>query len=131
MSGAVQIQVKGLRSVQRSLRKLQDKELQKELRAAHKKVSDMAAEAGKAEAPKRTGRLAASIKGKATGRQGAVKAGTGKRVPYAGVIHFGWPGHGIESNEFLYRGVNKKEKQILEAYERELKRIIKKAGLSR
>lgn len=130
MSGFVRINVKGLKETQRALRKLEDKNLQKELREAHKRAAEMAAAAGKAEAPKLTGKLAASIGARASQRSASVKAGTGKRVPYAGVIHYGWPGHSIEPNEFLYRGINKKQKQIRTAYEQELKRVLKKAGLA-
>lgn len=125
----LRIDVTGLRETQRALRKLQDKELQKELRGAHKKAAQAAADAGEAEAPKLTNKLAASVGARASGRGASVKAGTGKRVPYAGVIHFGWPKRGIAANEFLYRGISKKQKQITEAYEKDLTRIIKKAGL--
>lgn len=126
----VHIRVDNLRDLQRALRKLQDKELQRELRGAHKKAADRAAEAARDEAPRVTGRLAASIGARASQRSASLKAGTGKRVPYAGPIHFGHRRRNIEPNEFLYRGIDRKQRQITEAYERELAHIIKKAGLS-
>jgi len=60
------------------------------------------ADTSRARAPRRTGRLAASTRPIADRRQAMVTAG-GPGVPYAGVIHFGWPAHHIRAQPWLYR----------------------------
>lgn len=50
--------------------------------------------------PEDSGTLASTLR---TGRgktKAVVRAG-GARAPYAGVIHYGWPAHGIEAQPFL------------------------------
>ena len=122
------IEVEGLRELRRDLAKLEDRGLLNELRQAHKDASERAAKAAAAEAPERSGRLARSIKPKPKNDEGRVKAGTGKRVPYAGPIHFGWRNRGIEPNQFIYRGISRVIKDIQKDYERDVNRIAKKLG---
>jgi hypothetical protein len=68
------------------------------LDAAHSRVGGfVAAQAGRA-APRRTGRLASSVRVLgSTGKDVTV----GSSLVYAGVIHYGWPRRGIAANPFL------------------------------
>lgn len=53
-------------------------------------------------APHDSGRLEASIKGNRAKGKATVKAGS-RRVPYAGVINYGWPRRGITADGFMQR----------------------------
>ena len=128
MASSRHIDVKGMRELQRDLRKIGDKSLMNELRAAHKKASDRAAKAAALEAPFRSGKLSRSIKAKPTNKEGRIKIGTPKRTPYAGPIHFGWLKHGIKKNEFGYRGIRNVIKEIQKDYERDINNVAAKIG---
>jgi hypothetical protein len=53
-----------------------------------------------ARVPVLTGRLEASLRA-GKGKTKAVARAGGARVPYAGVVHYGWPARNIEPNPFL------------------------------
>lgn len=90
-----------------------------------KEAGDMAAAAIRAEAPKRSGRLARSVRaGRAVGRA-RVSVGR-KSVPYAGPIHWGWPEHNIEANKFGTRGLQAVDGQVAEKFEQGMKRVLAK-----
>ena len=50
-------------------------------------------------------------------RQTGVSVLAGRsRVPYAGVIHFGWPAHNIEPQPFLYEALEDKREDVATLY---------------
>jgi hypothetical protein len=53
-------------------------------------------------APRRSGKLAASIKGNKAKSKAVVKAG-GARTPYAGPINYGWTSRNIAPSKFMQR----------------------------
>jgi len=116
---AMRIEVKGLKQIQREVRSV-DRDLAKEMRAAGKSAAQIIADQGEIEAPKRTGRLAASVKSVAQTNSAAVKAGTAARVPYAEPVHFGWPARGIKANPFLYRAIAKTSDRAAAEYEKKI-----------
>jgi hypothetical protein len=59
----------------------------------------------------------------------SVKAGF-KRVPYAGVIHFGWPARGILPRPFLYDALDARRDEVMDAYTDGMADLIKKNGLA-
>lgn len=80
------VQVKGARELRRSLKKAEgDLNAMKD---AHEKVSRMVAALAQASAPKRSGRLASSIRGTRQQSRAVVKAG-GRKAPYAVFVHWG------------------------------------------
>lgn len=79
--------------------------------------------AGAADAPTRTGTLAASIRPAGTKTAGIVRAGK-KSVPYAGPIHWGWPAHNIEPQTFLTDAAKSTEPQWVPLYQERLEKII-------
>jgi len=99
-----------------------DRQFVREMAAANRKLSEAGALSARGEAPKLSGRLAASIRPH-RGRwyKAEIKAG-GKRLPYAGPIHYGWPKRNIEPNLFLERGAerirNRAKKDYIRAVER-------------
>jgi phage gpG-like protein len=80
----VAIRVDGLRELHAALRNT-DREAAKALRAELKAVAASVATEAASLAPRRTGRLAASIRPYATGN----RAGVRSSLPYAGVVHWG------------------------------------------
>jgi len=73
--------------------------------------------------PRRSGRLAASIRAQGTQRAGRVAAGK-KSVPYAGPIHWGWPARNIKPQPFLTDALASKQETVVEIYLTETDRLI-------
>lgn len=105
--------------------------LRRELKRAGVDLSDLrdvnlqAAQtvAGAVLPPRRTGRLAGSIRPGASRTAGVVRAG-GARIPYAGPIHWGWPAHRIEAQPFLVDAAQRTEPTWVEQYMTELDRVL-------
>lgn len=53
-------------------------------------------------APRRSGALAGNVRGNRAKSRATVSAG-GARVPYAGVINYGWKARGIQASGFMQR----------------------------
>lgn len=123
------VRVEGIRDTRRRLRKLEEKELLKEMRGDFKDIADMVARYAANEAPVRTGRLKRTIKGQATQQSASVKAGTDSRVKYAGPIHWGWKARGIEKNQFIMRAVVRLRGDIERLAEQGVRRAKRKARL--
>lgn len=71
-----------------------------DLKTANARAASIVAQAAAASAPRRTGRLAATVRGnKAVGK--AIVRGGSARVPYAGPIHWGWPARHIAAQPFM------------------------------
>lgn len=45
------------------------------------------------------------------------------RIPYAGVIHFGWPARNIEPQPFLYDALDARQTEVAAAYAVHVKRL--------
>jgi hypothetical protein len=139
------IEVQNLREMNAAIRKAGGPEAVKALRRANIRVVRPVVVEAKVLVPKRSGKLAASIGGGATARYAYVKAGTAKRVPYAGPINYGWPGpsmsralaksrspfwanvgrkgvRGIAADHFLNRAVEHELPTVLHTYETEMRR---------
>lgn len=91
-------------------------------------AEEVARDAGRI-VPVQTGALAGTIRPARTKNKAVVRAGTGARVPYAGVINYGWPAHGITPTEFLTRPANSDLPQKSAAIERNLAALIRKYDL--
>ena len=118
--------VEGGRELRRTLRQA-GSDLS-ELKAAHQKVVDAVLTEARTRAPRRTGNLAASRKATAAKTAGTVKGGNRRKgptgVPYAGPIHWGWPGHNIEPNTFLVDAAETTRPTWVGIYEQEIDRIL-------
>jgi hypothetical protein len=115
------IEVKGARELGRALKKGHP-ELLKRLKTENKALAGLVADTARGEVPRRSGRLAASIRPGVTQKSGVVRAGT-KAVPYAGPIHFGWfkrkapaVGGPIRPNPFLYRALDARRDEVYDRY---------------
>ena len=65
--------------------------------------------------PTLTGRLGSTLRSSATQSAGIVRAGR-KSVPYAGVIHWGWPARNIKAQPWLVDAAKSSESQWLDVY---------------
>lgn len=115
------VQVDGIDQLRRTLRRAGHDVSQ--FKRANKAAADVVAGAARPVAPKRTGRLAASVRAGATQKAGVVRAGK-KNVPYAGPIHWGWPARGIAAQPFLAATVRSSEPEWIEVYNAHIDDII-------
>lgn len=142
-----QVRVSGLRELQREVRKAKGSEGRKALTRANRKAANIVRDdARTVTVPRKSGRLAGSIRATAGAAKAAVMAGSA-RVPYAGVINYGWPAgsmrqalstsssaywrrvaskvSGIKGREFLNRAVARKLPEVRETYIEELERVLR------
>jgi hypothetical protein len=71
-----------------------------DLRSTNAAVATYVAVRSAAAAPRRSGALAASVRGNAAATNATIRAG-GAAVPYAGPIHWGWPARHIAAQPFI------------------------------
>lgn len=86
-------------------------------------VADVIVPEGRRQSPVQTGDLRGTVRPGGRKDEGRVYAGTAS-VPYAGVIHFGWPAHGIEPNPFLYRALDRRRREVVDRYEKAVSKLI-------
>ena len=82
------VKVEGAARLRRELRRAGD-DLD-DMTAAHRTVAQIVAAIAQASTPRRSGALAATVRGSGTKTRASVRAGY-KRTPYAGIIHYGTP----------------------------------------
>ena len=94
-----------------------------EMKDSHARVSAFVADEAEARAPRRSGRLAASVRGSRQVRRARVSAG-GAAVPWAGPIHWGWPDRNIEAQPFIADAAHDTEPRWLPTYLEEVEAIV-------
>ena len=120
------IKIQGGKELRRELRKMGDD--MQDLKELNLDVATIVSERAKDIVPRRTGNLADTIRPSGTKTAGRVRSGF-KRVPDAGVIHFGFPARGIKPQPFLYDALDQRRDEVLDRYFQGVKKIQKKAGL--
>lgn len=80
-------------------------------------------------APRRSGRLRASIKANKAKSKAVIRAGSA-RVPYAGAINYGWRARNIDPSNFMQRADEVLRRTVPKTLERQMKRMIRRQGLS-
>ena len=117
------ITVDGVKELSRSLRKTgHDLE---DLKDANEKVSRVVADRARVIVPRASGALRASIRPSRKARQVTVRAGRAK-VPYAAVIHWGWPRRRIPRRPYLTDAAAQTRRQWLGEYRRAVQRELRK-----
>lgn len=127
----------GAKELALSLRRLGDKELSDEMRAASKAAAQTIVPYARRRAPvgvgtKSPGSLRDSIKADSTRSMARIKAGSPKRVPYARAIHSGryvgnrTRGFRTKGNPFLRKAIPEAWPELVDAYEKGLNRVAKK-----
>lgn len=117
------IHVTGLREVVRSLN--QFKQATEDLKDANNAIGSKVSRDAVATAPKLTGALAGSIRPNRAKNNIQIKAG-GAKVPYAGVIEYGYPTRGIEAQPFLRRAAWDNMGYVKEEYARNIQGLVQK-----
>lgn len=111
------IRVDGLAPLRRDLKRVAGDLA--DLKAANARAIDtVIAEAGR-NVPRRSGALAASLRGSKGANRATVLAG-GARLPYAGPVHWGWPARNIEPQPFVVDAAHDTEPEWLGAYQDEI-----------
>lgn len=135
------VKVTGAKELRKSIRQIEDaaakKGMQADLKGAYRTAARAVEVQAKMEAPRRSGRLAGSIKAKGTTTGASIVAGGLKAVPYAGPIHYGWPsrpnkskrwrGGPIAANPFLTRAAAGSIDIVRDVLADELQRVLDKA----
>lgn len=80
-------------------------------------------------APRRSGRLKASIKANKAKSRAVIRAGNA-RVKYAGAINYGWRARNIRAANFMERADARLRVTVPRTLDRQIKRIIRRQGLS-
>jgi hypothetical protein len=94
-----------------------------DLSAVNKRTADKVVQASKPSAPRRSGALAASTRPSGTKVAAVVRAGSAA-LPYAPVIHFGWPGHHIAPQPWVYTAAQSTEGEWTGYYNDEIDKIL-------
>jgi hypothetical protein len=115
--------VSGLREVVRNLEKVGIEAA--DMKEVFTAIGQMVANQASLLAPRKSGRLAASIKPTKTKNKAAVRGGSA-RVPYAGAINYGWRKRGIAPSRFLQRAIDANESKAVQMMEDGLDQIITK-----
>lgn len=115
------VKIEGARELRRTLKRAGvDVEDMKDANAA---AGNIVAAAGRVSAPRRSGRLGGTVRASRAAASATVRAG-GAAVPYAGVIHWGWPGHHISAQPWLSEAATRTEATWLAAYEAGVAKVL-------
>lgn len=99
-----------------------------DLKDAFSNIATEGARFAAREAPHRSGRLAADIRGNRARSSAHVAAGRAS-VPYAGPINYGWAKHNIAPSGFMQRADQAWQPYALKRLEREINHQIERRGL--
>ena len=114
------VKVKGLREVVRSFNQYEG--AIDDLKEANAKIGQKVSQSAIATAPKLSGTLASTIRPNRAKNNVQIKAG-GARVPYAGVIEYGWPAHNIEAQPYLRRAAWDNRSYVIDQYSANLESL--------
>ena len=120
---AATFEIEGGKELRKSLRDVENG--LKDLKVAHAEAAGIVAEAAMAGAPRRSGRLAGSIRPSGTKAAAIVRAG-GARIPYAGVQEYGWPGHNIPAQPYIVPAAHDTESTWIARYEAAVDQLLGK-----
>lgn len=121
-------QIDGLRETQKALKALGES-TKKELKSTHLEAAQIVVNGALRIAPVRTGALAASMRAAATMTSGKVRIGNAS-VPYAGVIHFGWPLRRIKPQPFIYDSLDGRRNAVAQLYAERLETLSRRYGFA-
>lgn len=123
MSATPRFEVDGLDTFIRTARKA-EVDLS-ELKEANYRAGEIVADAAATRAPRRTGKLAASVRSARQLRRTRITAGRAS-VPYAAPIHWGWPARGIDANSFISNAARATESVWLPEYRKNVEDALAK-----
>jgi len=115
------VRLEGARQLRRTLRQAGDD--LSDLKRAHADAAAVVTPVAQAKAPRRSGRLSATVRGSGTKTGALIRAGFAA-VPYAGVQEFGWPRRHIPAQPFVVPAARETEPQWMGMYEAEVDRLL-------
>lgn len=121
------VRVEGLNKLVRDLQKL-GLEVD-DLKEAFGEIASKGAEIAASFAPKRSGALAASIRGNRAKNKAVVMSGKA-RVKYAGAINYGWPRRNIKPARFMQRADEYMRPFALDMLDEAIAKKIRERGLA-
>lgn len=121
------VEVDGLREVVKALRQVEG--AVGDLKAANLEAAGIVRNKALDLVPRRSGRLAGTLRAAGQAGAGVVRAGNRGGVKYAGPIHFGWARRNIEPQPFLFDALDDRRDEVMQAYEKNLGDIIRKHDL--
>lgn len=99
------------------------KDAPEDFQAAGVEAAEVIADEMRQRVPRRSGKLAGTIRTGASRRSPWVAVGSAG-APYVFPINFGWPARNIESQEFVYESIGATAEYSLKAYENALDRYF-------
>ena len=123
----VEVTITGIKEIQKALMQVA-KDLESNLEL-NKELSSTLAQKASTMAPRLTGALASSVQGNPSAQKAQISAGSAA-VPYAGAIEYGWAKRNIQPQPYLTPAVNKNMGYIIEKYNDEIKKSVKKYDLN-
>jgi hypothetical protein len=123
----VGVKVEGGRELRKALAALDPK--MDDLKDAHARVAKIVEQAARGNAPRKSGRLANTIRGNRAKTRATVKAG-GARVRYAGVIEWGWPKRHIEARHYLVNAAHDTEPTWQRIYLEDVEHLLEQVAAS-
>jgi hypothetical protein len=120
------VKVEGLAKLQRQL-KAMGADLD-DLKDVMARISQEGARVAAGFAPRRTGRLARTVRGNRAARKAVVSAGRAS-VRYAGPINYGWPARNIKADPFMQRADAVMGPRATQMLEEGVSDLIREKGL--
>lgn len=125
-SGGARVEVEGGPQLRRAFKRLEASA--DDLKDLHRVAAEPVADEARTIVPVLDGGLRASIRQDRRAKGAAVLAG-GARIPYAGVIHFGWPARNIEPDPFLYDAADRRADEVRDRYAAGIGRLVERFDL--
>lgn len=93
-------------------------------------IGEIVAGRGRALAPARSRKMVGSIRAGRGKTKAVVRTGfESKRLPYAGVVHYGWPAHHIKPNQFMLKAIEQTRGEVITRLETGLGAILDRNNL--
>lgn len=115
------VRVVGLNRLLRTLRRAGEDI--SELKEAHTAAARIVAAYAQAHAPRRSGKLAGTVRPMRVASRARIAAGT-RAIPYANPIHWGWAARGITAQPWISHAGQVTESQWEPAYVRDVQRAL-------
>jgi hypothetical protein len=100
-----------------------------DLKGAFAAIAALGAQVAAAHAPKKSGKLAGSLRGNRSVSKAVITAGKAA-VPYAGAINYGWPSRNISAAGFMQAADEELRPRAVQLLEAEVNSAIRKRGLA-
>lgn len=119
--GTGEVRIEGLQRLVTTMRKAGED--LSDLKAANARAADIVIAAAESLAPRRSGKLASSLRSSKVPGRARILAGRAS-VPYAMPIHWGWPARNIEPNPFVSMAAQQTESEWLPAYLEDVEKAL-------